>query len=269
MSANYKERIYRDYYRLHILPRKGPLTKKQLLSAAKTFDFHFREFLPADRERPILDVGCGSGSLVSWLHSRGHTHAAGIDLSEDQIAAGRALEIPNLHNESLTDHLRRYEQRYALVFLRDVIEHIEPAGVLDFLDQVNSALAPGGKLVIQTPNGASPTFGRVLYGDFSHERAYTSTSLAQVLLLAGFENAVFKPFEPRLASPSLRALVTPRRWKELRRAIAWSFVKRFYTFLLRAELGDGDHIVTYNIIACATKAGTTGASDTPASAASP
>ncbi len=253
MTVDFKERIYRDYYRLHILPRKGPLTPQRLASSAKTFDFHFGEFLPVERGSPILDVGCGSGALVWWLHSKGYTKAAGVDLSQDQIAAGQALKIPQLYNEGLVEHLARCEERYSLVFLRDVIEHIEPASLLDFLDLVRSALAPGGKLILQTPNGASPTFGRVLYGDFSHERAYTSTSLSQVLLLSGFEGAVFKPFEPRLPRFSWRTIASPRRWKDLKRALAWSLVKRFYRFLLEAEVGKGDYIVTYNIIACATR----------------
>jgi 2-polyprenyl-3-methyl-5-hydroxy-6-metoxy-1,4-benzoquinol methylase len=257
MSKSFKERIYRDYYRLHVLPRKGPLTPKKLASAAKSFDLHFGEFLPEDKTSAILDVGCGSGSLVWWLQSRGFQQAAGIDLSPDQIEAGRSLSIANLHLESLPEHLERVgRDRYRLVFLRDVLEHLEPAEVLDFLDQVRTALAPGGHLVIQTPNGASPFFGRVLYGDFSHERAFTATSLSQILLLTGFEEFKFKPFEPRLPKLTWRSIRSPRSWRDLRRALAWKLVKRFYRFLIYAEIGEGDVIVTYNLIASARR-GTT------------
>ena len=250
-----KKRIYRDYYRLHILPRKGPLTKKRLISSAKTFDLHFGEFLPQNRESPLLDVGCGSGALVWWLHSRGYANAAGIDLSQDQIAAGHALNIVNLFNEGLTEHLERCATRYSLVFLRDVIEHIAPDELLDFMDVVYSAVSLEGRVVLQTPNASHPFFGRVLYGDFSHEHAFTAASLSQILLLSGFDRPAFKPFEPRLPPFRWRRFVSPRGWRDLRRVLAWSLVKRFYRFLLRAEFGDGDHIVTYNIIACAAKTG--------------
>jgi len=161
-----KKRIYRDYYRLHILPRKGPLTKKRLISSAKTFDLHFGEFLPQNRESPLLDVGCGSGALVWWLHSRGYANAAGIDLSQDQIAAGHALNIVNLFNEGLTEHLERCATRYSLVFLRDVIEHIAPDELLDFMDVVYSAVSLEGRVVLQTPNASHPFLGGYSTGIF-------------------------------------------------------------------------------------------------------
>lgn len=156
----------------------------------------FREFLPENRESPILNVGCGSGALVWWLHSRGYANAAGIDLSQDQIAAGHALEIVNLFNEGLAEHLERCASRYSLIFLRDVIEHIAPDELLDFMDLVHSALGSEGRMVLQTPNASSPFFGRVLYGDFSHEHAFTASSLSQIPLLSGFEGLCSNPSSP-------------------------------------------------------------------------
>jgi SAM-dependent methyltransferase len=253
MTADHKERIYRDYYRFHVLPRKGPLTSKRLISSGKTFDLHFAEFLPKKSDTSILDLGCGSGALVWWLHSRGYANAVGIDLSADQINAGRELQIPNLYDESLEDHMVRCPKQYGLIFLRDVLEHIPPDLLLSFLDLVYSVLAPSGELVLQVPNGSSPFFGRVLYGDFSHERAFTAASLSQVLLISGFEKARFKAFEPRLPVVTWDSLVNRRGWRSVARLMSWLLVKNFYRFLLFAELGESDHIVTYNIIASARK----------------
>jgi len=250
MTVEYKERLYKNYYQLHILPRKGPLTQKRLISSAKSFSFHFGEFLPEERESSILDVGCGSGSLIWWLHSKGFKKATGIDLSEDQIEAGKHLKIKNIYCESLVEHIQRCTTKYKLVFLRDVIEHIPSEELLNFLDHVHSVLEPRGMLIIQAPNAVSPFFGRVLYGDFSHEKAFTATSLSQILALTGFDNHIFKPFEPRLHKFELRNFITLSGWKSAFRMLSWSLVKSFYRFLLYAELGEGDLVVTFNIIVC-------------------
>lgn len=255
MSGNWKERIYADYYETHILPRKGPLTEAKLRSVAKSFDHHFGEYLPTNKGVNILDIGCGSGSLVWWLGERGYANASGIDLSESQLAAGRGLGIRNLYREQLADYVKRVgEGTCAMVFLRDVLEHLDKCEVMAFLDLVHSLLAPGGAIVLQLPNGSSPFFGRVRYGDFTHVAAYTETSLSQVLLLAGFNEPHCKGFEPRpVRTPWWELLKTTGGRRIIRRELSWALVKRFYRFLLYAETGSSNHVVTFNLICHATK----------------
>ena len=58
-------------------------------------------------------------------------------------------------------------QRFDLVTGLDIVEHFTKDEVLDFLDACREALRPGGRLVLQTPNGESPFGGAVRYGDFT------------------------------------------------------------------------------------------------------
>ena len=69
---HFKEELYEQYYKLHILPRKGPLSIKQLNKKLKVFDLHFGELLPKDFNANIIDAGCGNGSLVYWLQKKGY-----------------------------------------------------------------------------------------------------------------------------------------------------------------------------------------------------
>jgi 2-polyprenyl-3-methyl-5-hydroxy-6-metoxy-1,4-benzoquinol methylase len=254
MSRDFKERLYRDYYATHVRPRKAPLDTKRLTSIAKSMEFQFGEFLPTDQSARVLDVGCGSGGLVNWLQQRGFANAGGIDLSEDQIKTGTELGIANLQLESLEEHLQRPSRRYDVIFLRDVLEHIERDEVLDFLDLCHDGLTDGGRIIVQVPNGSSPFFGRVRYGDFGHSLAFTASSLSQLFRLTGFTNFRFKPFESRpVRMPPHRRLFTAKGLKLTIRQLSWRMVRTFYRFLLFAELGSWDHIVTYNLIACAEK----------------
>lgn len=43
----------------------------------------------------LLDVGCGCGTSVAWLQTRGFS-ACGVDLSADLLSAGQAAELPLL-----------------------------------------------------------------------------------------------------------------------------------------------------------------------------
>jgi len=247
--ANFKDRIYRDYYKTHILPRKGAVTIRQLDKAKKVFDLHFGRFLPADREAEIIDAGCGAGNLVYWMQKAGYGNARGIDSSVDQIEAGKALGIENLEVADLLDVLKKGRAKFDLIFMRDVLEHIEKEHVLPMLDMCLTALKPGGRIVLQMPNGASPVVGRVLYGDFTHESAYTVTSLSQLFLLSGYDDLQFYPFEPHFPKLKGNWFLSRQGWRVLVRRASWKIVRSLYWFMIFAEIGDHKTITTFNLIA--------------------
>jgi 2-polyprenyl-3-methyl-5-hydroxy-6-metoxy-1,4-benzoquinol methylase len=247
--ASYKDRIYENYYRTHILPRKGAVTIAQLDKAKKVFDLHFGRFLPADKEAEIIDAGCGAGNLVYWMQKAGYRNARGIDSSVDQIEAGKALGIANLEVADLLKVLKESRDRFELIFMRDVLEHIEKEHVLPMLDMCLAALTPGGRLVMQMPNGASPVVGRVLYGDFTHESAYTVTSLSQLFLLAGYDDLKFYPFEPHFPRLRWNWFLSRAGWRVVARRASWKIVRSLYWFMIYAEIGAHQTITTFNLIA--------------------
>lgn len=250
---NYKDRIYENYYRTHIAPRKGPVTIKQLKKARKVFDLHFGRFLPEDKSAEIMDAGCGAGNLVYWMQDKGYTNARGIDSSIDQIEAGQKLGIENLEIADLLEVLQTSKNRFDLIFMRDVLEHIEKQHVLPLLDMCLEALKPGGRLVMQMPNGASPVVGRVLYGDFTHESAYTVTSLSQLFLLANYDGLEFYPFSPHFPVLQWKWFLTRTGWRVFIRRLSWKLVRTLYWFMIFAEIGNHNTITTFNLIASGRK----------------
>lgn len=98
-----------------------------------------------------LDVGCGAGLLTEPLARLGAA-MTGVDAAPENIGAARAhaaasgLAIDYVAGgiESLAD------RRFDLVVSMEVIEHVsDPAG---FVAGLAAALAPGGLMVLSTPN---------------------------------------------------------------------------------------------------------------------
>ena len=83
----------------------------------------------------ILDFGCGQGLYIDFLRTRGYNSVSGFDSF-----------IPRYSDEKVL------HKQYDFVISHDVIEHVEDP--LAFFDLLVSLVAPGGTLVIGTPNAS-------------------------------------------------------------------------------------------------------------------
>jgi SAM-dependent methyltransferase len=101
------------------------------------------------RRGPLLDLGCGDGAFLGLLRARGWADVQGLEPDPQarriavqerglRVTAGRFPEVvPN-------------GSAFATVCLLETIEHLfDP---LAALQAVRSLLAPGGRLVVTTPN---------------------------------------------------------------------------------------------------------------------
>ncbi len=231
--------LYKDYVSTHINPRKGPETPETLRARGRTYRAHFGRFLPLNKESRILDVGCGSGALVHWLHRLGYQNSEGIDLSSEQISVGHSLGISSIRVGSLFE-LSDSKIQYDCIFMRDVLEHFPKSETMRVLQVLRGAIRPGGRLVLQVPNGESPFFGRIRYGDFTHEIAFTRSSLQQILLNSGFYNLTFASAGP--VYYSLKSLI---------RMAIWRLTEWVIKIIMMSDMGSRDAIITQNIIVCA------------------
>ena len=92
------------------------------------------------------------------------------------------------------------------------------------MTRIMTALRPGGRLILQTPNAESPMVGAVAYGDFTHEWFFTPASLADLLRLSGFEQYEARPSAPY--AHGLKSAVRRILWNGVRAGLAlWNLVE--------------------------------------------
>lgn len=241
--SDYRDTFFAAYASTHTVPRKGSLTAAKLEARARQWEAQLAEFLPPSTDDPILDGGCGDGAVLWWIQRRGYSRAEGVEVSGEQVAIAQAAGVQNVHLCHLRDFLLAANSgTYALIILRNVLEHFRKEEVIELLQLCHRALRSGGHILVQVPNGESPFFGRIRYGDFTHELAFCTSSLAQVLSLIGFDEHRFRPVRP-IFGGRLRAL----------RALRWRVVEECYRTLVAAEVGARPAVVTLDILAHARK----------------
>lgn len=143
-----------------------------------------------------LDVGCGAGLLCEPLARLG-AEVTGVDAASANIEAatlharGSGLSIHYRHGELSTLGLGQFD----LVACLEVIEHV--ADKATFVAELAKHLAPGGLMVLSTPNrtpqsrlllvGAAEAVGAVPKGTHHWEDFATPEELRSLLAEAGLE----------------------------------------------------------------------------------
>jgi 2-polyprenyl-3-methyl-5-hydroxy-6-metoxy-1,4-benzoquinol methylase len=230
-----------NYSSRHVVPRKGESTALRHRFQVAQWRKSFGRFLDVSPNGLILDAGCGDGSLLAWVQSLGWKSAEGIDISREQVNLGQRLGGLNVELADVRNCLASRPDRYVMIFIRDVLEHIPKQGIPSLLRLCRASLCPGGRLVLQVPNGESPFFGRIRYGDVTRETAFTISSLSQLLRGGGLIPEGFWSWE-----------FVVRGLPSLLRLAFWKVVEGVYRFQLFVELGGSfRRIVTQNIIAAA------------------
>jgi SAM-dependent methyltransferase len=100
----------------------------------------------------LLDVGCGHGLLLDEARDRGY-RPEGLELSEHAAAHARSAFGLTVHAMTLADVPP--EQRFNVIVLADVIEHLDDP--LQAIERCARLLEPGGVLCIVTPDPGSRT----------------------------------------------------------------------------------------------------------------
>lgn len=161
----------------------------------KGFDQQIRYFkreiiphLPKNKDAAILDLGCGTGSMLGALKSEGYTNILGIDVSEDQIRVAAEMGVTETIQGDIHDHLLEQREAYDVIIGIDIIEHFSKDELVHLLDLVKNALKPGGKVVFRTPNMDSPLASVYAHADFTHECLLNKSSAIQVMQAIGFKN---------------------------------------------------------------------------------
>ena len=139
------------------------------------------------------DVGCGAGLLTEPLARLG-ADITGIDAAPENVAVARL----HAHGQGLAIDYRAggteaLNGPYDLITSLEVIEHVsDPA---QFVTEIVAHLAPGGLLILSTPNrtalsrvmmiGLAEGLGRIPRGTHNWEKFLTPEELSALITAAG------------------------------------------------------------------------------------
>jgi 2-polyprenyl-3-methyl-5-hydroxy-6-metoxy-1,4-benzoquinol methylase len=154
------------------------------------FSFYLNQLSKSSR---VLEVGPGKGELLSILNQKNIKNLDIID--NDQAVLDYCQKTYQLKQTTLlkTDQSIKYlKNKYDLIILTQVFEHINKDSYLVWLRGLYKALKPGGHILITVPNGANPLSGTERYGDLQHQNIFTIYSLNELITFANLKNASHK-----------------------------------------------------------------------------
>jgi SAM-dependent methyltransferase len=122
---------------------------------------------------PVLELAPGRGEFLSLLRDHG-VKAAGVDLDEGMVEAARAAGHEVVLGDAL-DYLHEQAEPggFTGVFSSHLVEHFHPPEVERLVAGARRVLAPGGVLVMVTPNPACyAALSHDFWRDPTHIRFY-------------------------------------------------------------------------------------------------
>lgn len=198
----------------------------EVLSLSEKYGFNFsssdhtavivkliKKILP-EKQKKILDYGCGEGNLLMSLAEDGYENLEGIDISEIEIKkAQEKIKLLNLNAVFRSGEIWEIKNTYDLIVMDNIIEHIPPDEVDDLIVHIKNLLNLNGKLLIITPHvfaGPHDISGRFLKlgqkAEGFHFKEYKLKDLRDLLKQSGFQSILSYSIHPRLLGQKARLL---------------------------------------------------------------
>ncbi len=174
--------------------------------------------LPNDRFERVLEGGCGTGFMSTWLAQRYGWRMFPVDLDFAGLSFGKQLGVPRMTQSDIA-RLPFAKECFDAVVSLDVLVHFPRGGEAVALREFHRVIRPGGRLILRV---SALDILRSRHSIFAHERQrFTRKRIQDSVREAGFRvddcsyaNSLLLPV----------ALFKFRVWEELTRQEAKSGV---------------------------------------------
>lgn len=197
--------------------------------------------VPQDRSVRIFDAGCGDGVVLYFLKKAGYANIAGVDVSAEMVALAHGGGLPEVFQGELLPALEALPAHSLdVLFIMDVLEHLDREELFEVCDAARRALKTGARLILHVPNSTGIFGNTIRYGDLTHELSFNASSMRQLLATTGFGAMACYEEKPVVHGP-----------KSLARAILWEVGSFGHRLLNLAETGNWDVVLTRNMLVVA------------------
>jgi O-antigen chain-terminating methyltransferase len=138
----------------------------------------------AGREN-VLDIGCGRGEFLELLQAAG-VAAVGVDADPQMVEHCRAKGLVVERRDALEYVSGLPEGSLGGAFAAQVIEHLTPGDVLRLVRALRRVVAPGGVVLLESPNPEALVTFAEFYVDPTHLRPYNPQAIRWLLEQEGF-----------------------------------------------------------------------------------
>ena len=178
-DTEFKEENYEDFYAHHQFVETTDRDAQNVHEIIPRFGWGY-DMVDEHKPKNLLDLGTLDGSFPITIAKHFGIPCTGVDLTQDgiKLAKERALylNLPcSFHQGTVEEHLEalaKLGQKFDMVTCFEVIEHVkDPTLLLQLIDKV---LAPGGSVLLSTPDFESPLYGKDDEKNKCHIRLYTT-----------------------------------------------------------------------------------------------
>lgn len=153
-------------------------------------------FISPSKNKKFLEIGCGNGFVLGLLEKMGFS-LTGLDIYLEGLKLARKRVSSKLICADI--YKLRIHERYDVVGLFDVIEHIEDDEF--FIEKSSGFLKVGGKIILTVP--ADMRLWSQIDQISGHKRRYTKKALVSLLEKCGYRIDFISYFNFLLYFPQL------------------------------------------------------------------
>ena len=173
-----------DYYLAFENAHRG--SHAEIITKITPYLSKLAELTPEVLVLPMVDIGCGRGEWLELLREQGFD-AMGLDLSAAMVQHCLERGLHAEHGDAQHWLARQSDNSFAMISGFHIVEHLPFEQLFQLICQIWRVLAPGGVLILETPNPENVLVGsHTFYHDHSHRNPVTPTSLQFLLGYHGF-----------------------------------------------------------------------------------
>lgn len=144
---------------------------------------------------PAVDLGSGRGEWLELMAAEG-VEAYGVDINRASVESATARGLRVVDGDALS-HLRSLpDASVSLVTAFHLVEHLPFYVLVSMIDETLRVLAPGGMLIVETPNANNVLVGASRFHlDPTHLKPVLPEVLDFVLRQRGFRDVEIRPLQ--------------------------------------------------------------------------